>query len=92
MSDCAGMIEQSNGRFFTVCFTKKDGSERVLNGRLGVTYALKGGECTLDRSKFLIVYDMAKKTYRAVNRESILSVTFDGVRFFQWTVAEGDRS
>lgn len=81
MSDCAGMIEQSNGRFFTVCFTKKDGSERVLNGRLGVTYALKGGECTLDRSKFLIVYDMAKKTYRAVNRESIKWVNFDGVRF-----------
>lgn len=81
MSDCAGMIEQSNGRFFTVCFTKKDGSERVLNGRLGVTYALKGGECTLDRSKFLIVYDMAKKTYRAVNRESIKWVNFDGVKF-----------
>ena len=81
MSDCAGMIEQSNGRFFTVCFTKKDGTERVLNGRLGVTYALKGGECTLDRSKFLIVYDMAKKTYRAVNRESIKWVNFDGVRF-----------
>lgn len=81
MSDCAGMIEQSNGRFFTVCFTKKDGTERVLNGRLGVTYALKGGECTLDRSKFLIVYDMAKKTYRAVNRESIKWVNFDGVKF-----------
>lgn len=81
MTDCAGMIEQSNGRFFTVCFTKKDGSERVLNGRLGVTYALKGGECTLDRSKFLIVYDMAKKSYRAVNRDSIQWVNFDGVRF-----------
>ena len=81
MSDCAGMIEKSNGRFFTVCFTKKDGSERVLNGRLGVTYALRGGECTLDRSKFLIVYDMAAKSYRAVNRESIQWVKFDGVKF-----------
>ena len=75
------MIEASNGRFFTVCFTKKDGTERTLNGRLGVTYALKGGECTLDRSKFLIVYDMAKKSYRAVNRDSIQWVKFDGVRF-----------
>ena len=82
MSDCAGMIEKSNGRFFTVCFIKKDGiTERVLNGRLGVTYALKGGECTLDRSKFLIVYDMAAKSYRAVNRESIQWVKFDGVKF-----------
>ena len=81
MSICADMIEQSKGRFFTVCFKKKDGTERTLNGRLGVTYALKGGECTLDRSKFLIVYDMAKKTYRAVNRESIQWVRFDGVKF-----------
>ena len=88
MSDCVGMIEQSNGRFFTVCFTKKDGSERVLNGRLGVTYALKGGECTLDRSKFLIVYDMAKKTYRAVNRDSIKWVNFDGVKFVSNTESQ----
>lgn len=84
MSDCAAMIEASNGRFFTVCFKKKDGSERTLNGRLGVTYALKGGQCTLDRSKFIIVYDMQAKSYRAVNRESILWVNFEGVRFAPW--------
>lgn len=93
MSDCAAIIESSNGRFFNVCFLKKDGvTKRTLNGRLGVEKYLKGGQCTLDRSKYLIVYDIQAKGYRAVNRESILSVTFDGVRFVQWTVAEGDRS
>lgn len=79
--DLAKVIECSEGRFLTVEFTKKDGSIRNLNCRLGVTKFLRGGECTLDRSKFVIVYDMQKHDYRAVNRETILSVKIDGVKF-----------
>ena len=75
------VIENTNGRFFTVEFVKKDGSTRILNGRLGVEKYLKGGECTIDRSKFVIVYDVQSKGYRAVNRETILSVKIDGVKF-----------
>ena len=75
------VIECSEGRFFTCEFTKKDGSIRTLNGRLGVEKWLKGGECTLDREKFVIVYDVQSKGYRAVNRETILSVKIDGVKF-----------
>lgn len=79
--DLAKVIECSEGRFLTVEFTKKDGSIRTLNGRLGVTKFLKGGECTLDRTKFVIVYDVQAKGYRAVNRETIISVKIDGVKF-----------
>lgn len=79
--DLAKVIECSEGRFLTVEFTKKDGSIRTLNGRLGVTKFLKGGECTLDRTKFVIVYDVQAKDYRAVNRETIISVKIDGVKF-----------
>ena len=79
--DLAKVIECSDGRFFTVEFVKKDGSTRILNGRLGVEKYLKGGECTLDRTKFVIVYDVQAKGYRAVNRETILSVRIDGVKF-----------
>jgi len=79
--DLATVIEGSNGRFFTVEFIKKDGSTRILNGRLGVEKYLKGGDCTIDRSKFVIVYDIQAKGYRAVNRETILSVKMDGVKF-----------
>jgi len=75
------IIETSNGRFFTVSFIKKDGSTRVLNGRLGVEKHLKGGECTLDRAVFLIVYDVQSKGYRAINRDTIQSVTMDGVTY-----------
>jgi len=79
--DLSKVIESSDGRFFTCEFTKKDGSIRTLNGRLGVEKYLKGGECTLDREKFVIVYDIQAKGYRAVNRETILSVKIDGVKF-----------
>jgi len=79
--DLAKVIEFSEGRFFTVEFVKKDGSTRILNGRLGVEKYLKGGDCTIDRSKFVIVYDVQVKGYRAVNRETILSVKIDGVKF-----------
>lgn len=79
--DLAKVIECSEGRFFTVEFVKKDGSTRILNGRLGVEKYLKGGDCTLDRTKFVIVYDVQAKDYRAVNRETIISVKIDGVTF-----------
>ena len=79
--DLSKVIECSEGRFFTVEFVKKDGSTRILNGRLGVEKYLKGGDCTIDRTKFVIVYDVQSKGYRAVNRETILSVKIDGVKF-----------
>jgi hypothetical protein len=68
-------ILASNGKIFTVTFTKKDGTERVLNGRLGVTKHLRGGTNKLDADKFITVYDMQAKGYRAVNRDTITSVT-----------------
>ena len=52
------IIEQSQGRFFTVTFVKKDGTKRVMTARLGVTKHLKGGLCTVDREKYLIAYEM----------------------------------
>ena len=67
-------ILNSNGKIFTVTFVKKDGSIRVLNGRLGVTKHLKGGDCKLNKEKFIIVYDLKSEGYRAIDKESILDV------------------
>jgi len=67
-------IMASNGRIFSVVFIKKDGTERTLTGRLGVTKYLNGGVSTLDADKFITVYDMKSKGYRAVNKETIISV------------------
>ena len=67
-------ILNSNGKIFTVTFIKKDGSLRELNGRLGVIKHLKGGVSTLDPDKYITVFDMQSKAYRAVNKLTIQSV------------------
>ncbi len=73
------LILNSGGKFVTVTFTKKDGSERVLNGRLGVTKHLKGGINTVDLDKFVVIYDMQAEGYRSINRQTIKSVKIDGL-------------
>lgn len=67
-------ILNSNGKIFTVTFIKKDGSLRVLNGRLGVTKHLKGGLSTLNPLEYITVYDLQSKGYRAINRSTIIDV------------------
>ena len=73
-------IYDSNGRFLTVEFMKKDGSLRKINGRLGVKKYLRGGDATLDNNKFIIIYDLKSKGYRAINKNSILSVFTTGLK------------
>ena len=69
----ADQLEGSTG-FVTVTFIKADGSVRKMNCRMGVTKHLKGGKSTLDASKYVTVYDMAKAAYRAINRETIIDI------------------
>ena len=64
----------TKGKFITVTFKKKDGTIRVMNCRLGVTKYLKGGTSTLDPEKFITVYDLQSKGYRAISKESILAI------------------
>lgn len=82
MSNLQEIIESSNGKFVSVTFIKKDGTQRVLVGRLGVTKHLKGGQSTLDPAKFITIYDTQNEGYRAINRETIQSVRLDGKEFF----------
>jgi hypothetical protein len=82
MQTLATLIEQSEGKFMTVTFVKKDGTIRVLNGRLGVTKYLKGGKSTLDPNKYVTLYDVQSKDYRAVNRDTIISVSSGGLLSF----------
>lgn len=83
MLSLSTVLENTNGRFFTVEFTKKDGTVRKMNARLGVKKHLKGGDCTLNREQFIIVFDMQAKGYRAINRDTILTVSCDGVLMFK---------
>lgn len=79
--ELASIVAESNGKIVTVTFTKKDGTLRVMTCRLGVTKHLKGGESTLDAGQYLTVFDMAKQAYRAINKDTIVSVKASGEVF-----------
>lgn len=78
MEKLDSIIDATNGKIFSVVFIKKDGTERRMVARLGVTKHLKGGECTLNREQYIIAFDMVKKAYRAINRDTIVSLTAMG--------------
>jgi len=67
------LIFGTKGKFFTVKFIKLDGSERVMNARLGVKKYLKGGTLKYNPEEFnyITVYDMGAKGYRTVNANTI---------------------
>ena len=67
-------ILNSKGRIFTVSFIKKDGSIRVLNGRLGVKKYLKNGDSTLNPNEYITIYDLKNKGYREVNISTIINI------------------
>jgi hypothetical protein len=72
-------INEASNKFMTVTFMKKDNTVRTINGRLNVKKYLRGGKATVDTDKFLVLYSVADQGYRAVNKDSILSIAVDGV-------------
>lgn len=80
----ASIIKSQNGKAVTVTFTKRgDGSTRVLNGRLGVTKHLKGGELKYDPKKYklLTIFDMQKNDYRSIPLDAVQSVKAEGITY-----------
>ena len=74
--DAIKLIKNTRGKFFTVLFTKKDGSLRTMNARLGVKAYLKGGELPYNpEEKGLIpVFDIQKHEYRMINTRTLHSI------------------
>ena len=69
------IIKDSNGGFFTVVFTKLDGSERTLNGRLGVKkYVKNTGRGNNRTEKYITIYDVKANGYRFVNKETVKEI------------------
>jgi len=71
------------GRFVSIDFVKQDGSDRSLNGRLGVRKHLKGGTSTVAGADkpYLVVYDVQSKGYRAVNLDTVSEVRAQRTRY-----------
>lgn len=73
------LLRSQNGRFVSVTFYKKDGSKRVLNGRLNVQKHLRGGTSTTSHIPNLVtVWDRQKLAYRSINLETVESVKASG--------------
>lgn len=81
MSNLEKVIQDSNGKIITVKFIKKDGTERILNGRLGVKKFLRGGVKTVDPNQYITIYDLQNEGYRNINRNTILEVKVSGEVF-----------
>ena len=83
------LIKSSNGEIFSVTFQKKDGTMRVLTGRLGVTEGLKGTGLAFDPSDYdmIPVYDIQKNAYRMVNINTITTIRTGGT---EYTVIENE--
>lgn len=72
-----------DGKIFTAVFTKKDGSERVMNCRTNVSKYVKGvGLAFNPKEKDLLsVYDLQAKGYRFIpTDERLLELHFDGIK------------
>lgn len=71
------ILESSNGAFITVTFTKKDGSERTINGRTGVTKGLAGGKRTSNPDEYFLIYEN-NNGYRNIKIENVTEIRMNG--------------
>ena len=71
------LILNSAGRFVTVQFYKKSGELRTLNGRMGVIKALRHPVGVGVKDAYITIWDMQKKGYRSIARDSIVSVSIN---------------
>jgi len=59
-------------KIFTCAFTKKNGEQRVINCRLGVTKHLKQGNyIRKNQEQYLVAYDLKVNAYRNISVDSI---------------------
>ena len=73
-------IYKTNGKIFSVVFTKKDGEKRLMGCRLGVRKYVKGvGLKFKPEEKSLIgVFDMVKRAYRFINLSTLEKLKVNG--------------
>ena len=77
------LITELGDKFFTVTFTKKNGEERVLNGRRGVVKYTNGEGMKYVPSDYdlLTVYDVQAEGYRMISCNTISALRIGGVDY-----------
>ena len=79
------LIHVTNGKIFSSTFVKKDGSHRLLTGRLKVTKGLKENAKPrpYDPSKYnlVCVYDMMAEGYRMLNINTLTKLSINANKY-----------
>jgi hypothetical protein len=73
-AEIAHLIKETNGKWFTVVFKKKDNSLRTMNCRINVKKHLRGGISTTKHLSHLVtVWDRVANGYRNINLDTVIS-------------------
>ena len=76
------LINNSNGKFFTVDYTKKGGTLRTMTCRLGAASNLKGGTNTIDMKAHLeVAYEAVRQQYTIINLDTIFRIRIGGTYY-----------
>jgi hypothetical protein len=77
------MIFETKGKIFGVKFTKKNGEERTMQCRRGVSKGVKGEGLKYNPEKFNLipVFDMSNDGFRMINADTISEVKIGGTRY-----------
>ena len=69
------MIKNTNGKFFTCFFVKKDGTLRKMTARVGVKKGLANtGFIREEKENLVCVYDMVAHDFRFINLSTLKSL------------------
>lgn len=77
------MIKSTKGKWFSCTFIKKDGTKRVMNGRIGCHKGVKGIGRKFQKENLVTVFDAQAKEYRMVNVDTMLTFKCG---LFSWSV------
>ena len=77
------LIKDSKGLIFAATFTKKDGSSRLMNARLGKKYTPTGKKAPYKPSDYNLIalYDMRKKAFRMLNLNTLITLSINKEKY-----------
>ena len=81
--EMVNMIKSTKGKWFSCTFIKKDGSKRVMNGRIGCRKGVKGIGRKFRKDNLVTVFDAQAKEYRMINVDTMLTFNCGN---FTWKV------
>tara|TARA_R110002126_G_scaffold112535_2_gene250794 strand:+ start:341 stop:670 length:330 start_codon:yes stop_codon:yes gene_type:complete len=77
------LIKDSKGLIFAATFTKKDGTHRLMNARLGKKYTPTGKAAPYKPSDYnlITVYDMKLQAFRMLNLNTLLTLSINKEKY-----------